>query len=725
MKVIFRVDASQQIGSGHVMRCLTLAEALRELGQTVEFITRSHPGNLDEYINSKNFKIHSLAASSDSDIQQSLVGYEQWLGVRLEVDAEESIQTLSGTRVDWLIIDHYALEQTWEQKLRPHARKIMVIDDLANRRHDCDLLLDQNYIHDSNRYDLLTFPVTTKLLGTDYVLLRKDFAENRHSTVRKHETINGIFVFFGGTDPDNLTSTALKALIQPDLKHLSVDVVIGSANPYSAQVEALVIEHPNARLHVQVENIAELMGKSNIALGAGGTTTWERMAAGLPSIVVTIAENQVAFIRDLDQDGYLRWLGNASQVDMQKIHDALLDAIQNPHKLYDQSREGQKLVDGMGAQTIAKLLSAGPDAGTLTVRRAKTSDCLLYWYWANDTMVRENAFNQQAIGWEDYESWFEKQLHDPETILLLIECDVGRIGQVRFDCSDEHLMIGYSIAKQFRGFGLCKSMAKKAVDYLRQEKLSILVDDVKECSSGKKEVFEQIDFCESTLTYHAEGTTLFSITILSNYKTWMNPWINELLAEWAMFGHRICWVHRSSEVPRGDFCFMLSCDEIVTADVLVRNKHNLVVHASNLPKGKGMSPLSWQILEGKNEIPVTLFEAEVTLDSGDIYLQESIVFEGHELLDELQVLLADTTIRLCKQYISQYPDVLEGARVQEGNESFYVKRSPIDSMLDPNKSLKDQFQLLRIVDNERYPAFFELNGKTYILKIEKSEEKIR
>jgi len=499
MKIIFRVDASQQVGSGHVMRCLTLAEALCDLGEAVEFITRAHLGNLDEYINSKGFKVHSLPVPSDSDIQQSLSGYEQWLGDKQEADAKESIQAFVGTQVDWLIIDHYALDQTWEEKLRPHVRKIMVIDDLANRCHDCDLLLDQNYIHDRNRYDPLLLPATTKLLGPDYALLRKDFVGNSHSTAGKHEVIKNIFVFFGGSDPDNLTSTALKALIQPDLKHLKVDVVIGSANPNFTEVKALVTEHPNARLHVQVENVAELMGKSDIALGAGGTTTWERMAAGLPSIVVTIAENQVALTRDLDQDGYLKWLGNVVQVDMIVIHDALLEAIQNPHQLHAQSRKGQRLVDGMGAQIIARLLSVGPDAETLTVRRAKATDCLLYWCWANDPVVRENAFNQQPIRWEDHQSWFEKRLNNPDTFMLLIECDFGPVGQVRFDRSDSSFVIGYSIAKQFRGFGLGKSILKRAINCLRQEKPITLIGDVKEANLPSRKVFKQLGFSESTL----------------------------------------------------------------------------------------------------------------------------------------------------------------------------------------------------------------------------------
>ncbi len=499
MKIIFRVDASQQIGSGHVMRCLTLAEALSDLGGSVEFITRAHPGNMNEYISSKGFKVHSLPIPPGTEIKQGLSGYEHWLVVTQEGDADSSIQVLADTQVDWLIVDHYALGHAWEEKLRPFVRKIMVIDDLANRQHDCDVLLDQNYIHDCRRYEPLLLPATTQLLGPGYALLRKDFAKNRCCNAREYGVVNNIFVFFGGSDPDNMTSIALRALTRPDLKHLLVDVVIGSANPNFIEVRALVTKHPNARLHVQVENIVELMCKSDVALGAGGTTTWERLAAGLPSIVVTIAENQVALIRDLDQDGYLKWLGNAVQMDSDKMHDALLEVIRNPHQLQTQSRKGQKLIDGMGVRNTARLLLKGPEIDTLTVRKAKATDCLLYWYWANDPVVRLNAFNQQAIKWEDHQSWFKKRSNDPDTILLVIECQYGPIGQVRFDRTDTHFMISYSIVRQFRGVGLGNSMLKIAINYLQPEEPITLIGDVRETNVASRKIFEQLGFSESTL----------------------------------------------------------------------------------------------------------------------------------------------------------------------------------------------------------------------------------
>ena len=153
--------------------------------------------------------------------------------------------------------------------------------------------------------------------------------------------------------------------------------------------------------------------------------------------------------------------------------------------------------------------------------------------------------------------------------------------------------------------------------------------------------------------------------------------------------------------------------------MLAKFRHNLVVHESDLPQGKGRSTLTWQILEGRNRIPVTLFEAAEKVDSGVIYSQEWLQFGGHELIDELRAALAQATIVLCRQFVAEYPKIVVQARPQTGDESFYPRRKPEDSRLDPSRTLADQFQLLRVVDNERYPAFFEWRGSMYALRIRK------
>jgi len=716
--VLIRTDSSHKIGTGHVMRCLTLADELRKTGAIVEFIVRDHIGNINELLRKSDFKVNLLPKSTIKS-QKDLIGYEQWIGVKQSIDADETVRIVKDKEIDWLIVDHYGLDNTWEEILRPYIKKLMVIDDLANRKHDCDLLLDQNYINNKDRYCSLLKPDTVKLLGVNFALLRKEFVDYGITPVLANP-IKRIFVFFGGSDPENLTSLAIQALVKPKLKHLLVNVVIGSTNPYRTDLKKEIDKYSNIKLHIQVDNIAALMSKSDLAIGAGGTSTWERIILGLPSIVITTADNQVAFTKDLDKDGYIKWLGNSNQVSEQVLYDALLDAINSRHQLLEQSRICKELINGQGAKIVSKLLTTAPDPKIVTVRMAKPSDISLYWYWANDSIVRKNAFNENNIEWHKHKEWFNNKLNNVDSILLLIEGCYSPIGQVRFERAGSHYSIDYCLAKQFRGHGLAKTVLTMAIDYLRQEKLFPLLREVNENDIGSKKVFDNLSVTEATHHKKKSGES-FPITVLSDDSTWMMPWIGKLLAEWAVEGHPISWVHKPTEVPKGYFCFILSCSKIVTSNILSRNKHNLVVHASNLPKGKGMSPLSWQILEGKNKIEVTLFEAVEALDAGDIYIQDRIIFEGYELLDELRTALADSITKLCTQFVTDYPDILRNAHKQTGKESFYKTRKKENSKLDIDKSVRDQFQLLRIVDNEKYPAYFELNGHKYILKIDRCE----
>jgi methionyl-tRNA formyltransferase len=211
----------------------------------------------------------------------------------------------------------------------------------------------------------------------------------------------------------------------------------------------------------------------------------------------------------------------------------------------------------------------------------------------------------------------------------------------------------------------------------------------------------------------------YGITVISDEESWINRFLPEMIRILGTQGHRVSWVHSVPEIGHGDFAFILGFGQIVPEHVLGRNRHNLVVHESGLPQGKGWSPLSWQILEGKRSIPITLFEAQASVDCGDIYLQDTLEFAGHELVGELRALQARKTIELCLRFVDQYPAYAAVKRPQTGRSSQYPRRSPVDSKLDPDKSIREQMNLLRIVDNDLYPAFFEIDGIRYRLRIEK------
>lgn len=210
------------------------------------------------------------------------------------------------------------------------------------------------------------------------------------------------------------------------------------------------------------------------------------------------------------------------------------------------------------------------------------------------------------------------------------------------------------------------------------------------------------------------------ITLLTdNLKSWIIPYVDTLERLLKEKGHIVVRSCNASEIPEGDIAFFLSCEKIVSDAILARNTHNIVVHESALPQGKGWSPLTWQILEGKDEIPITFFEAIQAVDAGPIYLQDTMHFEGHELIDELRDIQGKKTIDLILGFVDRYPNVHR--HPQEGGESFYRRRKSEDSELDIDKSIREQFNLLRVVDNDRYPAFFRYKNNIYILKIFKKQ----
>lgn len=212
-------------------------------------------------------------------------------------------------------------------------------------------------------------------------------------------------------------------------------------------------------------------------------------------------------------------------------------------------------------------------------------------------------------------------------------------------------------------------------------------------------------------------TKKFKIVILSDSTSWINSTVEALKTDWKQLGHEVFLRHELKGLPSADFCFCLSFSKILKKEVRDCFDHTLVVHASDLPSGKGWSPLTWQILEGINQIPVSLFEADDSVDSGPIYAQRHIDFEGYELIDGLRKKLADTTYELCSWFVEEYPRSAAQSKSQIGNESFYSRRGPKDSQLDINKTIAEQFNLLRIVDNQAYPAFFEWKGRRFVFTI--------
>jgi UDP-2,4-diacetamido-2,4,6-trideoxy-beta-L-altropyranose hydrolase len=353
MQIVFRVDSSFQIGSGHVSRCLTLAEKLRENGANIEFICRDLPGNFIQFIENKNYFVHKLPCPTHFE-EAGLTVHQCWLGETLENDLHTVKNILkAGPKLDWLIVDHYAIDKYWEQEVSSCANHIMVIDDLADRFHYCDLLLDQNYYVDAeHRYkNLVDCPM---LLGPAFALLRPEFASMRAQMRRQYlEKIKRVFIFFGGMDATNETTKTLNALAHLNLSDVIVDVVIGNSHRHQQSIKDFCEQH-HFNSHVNVNNMAELMMAADICIGAGGSSTWERSSLGLPSLVISIAENQLKLAEDASRLGLIHYLGYSDQVSETKIANEFQQVIANPFYLKEMSLRCLNTVDGLGCDKVVK-----------------------------------------------------------------------------------------------------------------------------------------------------------------------------------------------------------------------------------------------------------------------------------------------------------------------------------------------------------------------------------
>ncbi len=354
--VAFRVDASPKIGIGHVMRCLTLADALADRGVRSLFISRHLPCHLRDFVRGRGHECTVVAeASSDAGDELS---HADWLETSQEVDAADTLSALADGSWDCVVVDHYALDARWERRVRNATARILVIDDLADRAHDCDLLLDQNVYPDMDtRYTRMVPSHCAQLIGPRYALLRVEFQQWRERVSPRTGAIKRLMVCFGGVDAENLTEAALEALRSLGLTGCSVDVVIGASHPRIQRTRA-VCATAGYTCHVQSDRMAELMASADIALGAAGSTSWERCCVGLPTVCVATAHNQVAIAAGLESRGVAVTVTPAARVTAEDVVGVLGPLLVDPNRVAVMSRAAWNLVDGLGAVRVRdRLLS--------------------------------------------------------------------------------------------------------------------------------------------------------------------------------------------------------------------------------------------------------------------------------------------------------------------------------------------------------------------------------
>jgi UDP-2,4-diacetamido-2,4,6-trideoxy-beta-L-altropyranose hydrolase/UDP-4-amino-4,6-dideoxy-N-acetyl-beta-L-altrosamine N-acetyltransferase len=434
MKLAFRTDASLDIGTGHVMRCLALAQALQAKGADCHFICRTFPGNLIARISDLGFGVVALPTGQspggcDGQGAESLPAHAAWLGGNWRVDAKDTATALQSLRPDWLVADHYALDRVWEREVRPLCNNLMVIDDLVDRPHDCNLLLDQTFGRAGSDYARLVPHNSVVLAGTRYALLRPEFSALREHSLRRHTSgaLRRILVGMGGIDKMNATGRVLQALHHCTFpQDCRMVVLMGAQAPRLDEVrtQASALPWP-CEVKVDAATVAELVADCDLAIGAAGGSAWERCALGVPSLLVVTADNQRDVARALELAGAARLLGD---IDSIAIALPRVMAGIGGEALADMSCAAGEICDGKGAERVAGVLCNWG----VRIRGMREDDLESVLCWRNHPDTRCWMYDSHEISPSEHREWYARAMQDQHRQLLIVEQAGVPLGFVQF-----------------------------------------------------------------------------------------------------------------------------------------------------------------------------------------------------------------------------------------------------------------------------------------------------
>ncbi len=456
MRVLIRADASAAIGSGHVARCLTLARVLCDSGAEVVFACRELPGNALIRLAQEGFRTFVLPAGYPGE--NLALGIEAPLPWQADIAALGTLLAAEPA-FDWIVVDHYGLDHQWQAAARQWARQIAAIDDLNNRRHAVDILFDQNFTANDPEYAQRALQPCRHLFGPRYALIRDEF---RRDPIPIKARPNRLLVNFGGLDGVGETWKAMLALA--DFKDLEVDFVAGTSNPRLAQMQVMVVDRPHWRLQTFVSDFAALMARADLFIGAGGGTSWERAALGLPTLCIAVADNQQANAERLAEVGAHVYLGRSEEVDVDSLRQAigfLLGNVSLRRSLAEQSR---RLVDGLGARRFAVALAGS----SLALRRVTVEDSRLLFDGRNAESVRRASLNSEPIGWAAHQAWLAASLIRPGRLLLIAEAADGPVGVLRYDLAGDRAEVSLYLFPGRAGLGWGRALLARGEEAVRE-----------------------------------------------------------------------------------------------------------------------------------------------------------------------------------------------------------------------------------------------------------------
>ena len=499
MQIVIRADASRKIGTGHVMRCLCLADVLRSLGCIVTFVCRTQKGHMIDRIKECGIACLPLANFAT----QSNPGgktYTDWLGTSEMQDASDFLEALNRLKPDLVIVDHYALGTVWESAVRKNGARIVAIDDLANRVHDCDILLDQTLDRVSDDYLGLVPKNCDMLLGTKFALLRPEF-QALHQAIGKEYRAwppKRVLISLGGVDNENATAAVLQSLAETNLPHeTELIVVMGRKAPWLESVKNTAQSIPfRVDVRVDVKNMAELMTSCDFAIGASGTSGWERCAAGLPSLLLVLADNQQFNAQALHASGAARMIGVAEETGWQIELANALSKLALPGAMQKMSQSAAALVDGRGATRVGGNLIAK----SLVASLCEPTDAHDVWTWREADGASQFYRSNKATQWADHKTWFNQAIKDPMRLMLMIGLPGHNLAHVRLDRSADDpasATVGICLNPDMRGMDLSAPSLKVAIDHASAQNIHRIFAEVHRDNTASIRLFSRLGFAET------------------------------------------------------------------------------------------------------------------------------------------------------------------------------------------------------------------------------------
>ena len=446
------------------MRCLALAQAWKDAGGKTIFITACQSEGLLQRLRNEGIDIHLLSHPHPDS-----------------ADLEYTKSILASNPNSWVVLDGYHFDEAYQHYVKEASYRLFVIDDLAHLEHYyADIVLNQNLHAEKLHYSCE--PYTRLLLGTNYVLLRREFLAWKDWKREIPVTARRVLVTLGGSDPENFTFKVIQALQEVKVPGLEATVVIGASNPHVDTLEAAVRQSRiPIRLICDARNMPELMAQADVAVCGAGTTTWELAFFGIPIVAFILAENQRLVAEQIEAYGLGKALAGKELTSTESVRKAIALLLKDAEFRRRAAAKGRQLVDGQGPQRVLASL-AEANRPRLRLRPATVEDCRQVWEWANDPVVRVASFSSEPIPWEEHVKWFETKLHSPGCFFYIVLDDKGiPVGQVRFEVVGSEAEINISIGPRFRGRGYGVEAIRLASELLlRKTGISRLCANIKQ-----------------------------------------------------------------------------------------------------------------------------------------------------------------------------------------------------------------------------------------------------